>query len=551
MSSYNRCNIIAISSGKGGVGKSTISANLSVSLALSKKEVILIDASFGISNQHAMFGIKSPRLTLNDFISRKKNNLSEVLIDTGINNLKLVSGAGDSLVMANMSTAFKRKLINNIQILDSDYVILDIGPSINFNTIDFFTFADSSIIVTTPEVTAVTNTYSYIRSIIFKNLEHTFRGNEKIIELINIAKDAQNRKQIKTIKDIRNNVEKIDKTVLSIFDRTIIKFQPLLVINMIRNNRDINIGNSIISFVGKNLGIEMRYLGCLTEGEEARDSLEDMKPFVAGFPDSELTANINEIAVRLVEEIGRRAEIKRLDRLKELQKELDKKEYRLEKGLELDIGKKRLKKLELLNEELHQKEYEMMEGVRANIQKEEMRLKGNLEERLKVHEAEKIEAVNSEIQRKKVEMERQIENERKEGVEKVFAEIEREKSIRLLLFQQKMENAEKEVMMDINKRASIEERRRMEFLDAAIAEERRLKIGLLHKEMEKEREKMERDLIKALEVEREKKLMILDEEMDRKKKYMEIELENEKLKLIKQITEDRIYRLRRMETELE
>jgi len=164
-------NIIAVSSGKGGVGKSIISANLAISLALSKRKVVLVDASFGTSNQHAIFGIKSPSLTLNDFVSRNKGSLWEILIDTEIENLKLISSAGDSHILANMPAPLKKNLIKNIQTLNFDYVILDLGPSINFNTIDFFLSADSSIVITTPEITSVTNTYSYIRNIIYKNLE--------------------------------------------------------------------------------------------------------------------------------------------------------------------------------------------------------------------------------------------------------------------------------------------------------------------------------------------------------------------------------------------
>ncbi|MBI3813958.1 MAG: AAA family ATPase [Nitrospinae bacterium] len=582
--------IIAISSGKGGVGKSIISANLSVSLALSKREVILIDASFGISNQHALFGIKSLPVTLSDFISRKKRHLIETAIDTNVENLKIISSAGDSLISANMPSAVKRNLINNIRSLNSDYVILDLGPSINFDTIDFFTSADYSILISTPEITSVTNTFSYIRNIIFRNIGQVFGDNRKIMELIAIARDPLNSEHIKTIKEMRDNIERIDKKALSLFDRTVRKFQPLLILNMVNDESAINIGNDMVSLARKNLGIEMEYFGYLSESEDVRNSLDDMKPFVLSSPHGKSASLIHDIAVRLMDlleeksykldgetalsdavisdmenrlkkieskeietlkirlneyertkrdEIDKMIETERTDRLEAMQGEIDEKREHAERELELQVNEKEVKRLELLDEELRQIENKKRDEINAKIQDEEVIIKKDLEERIKVYENEKRqfelelnnqkEKMLAELKEEKEKIEREI----LEGSAAKKAEMERE-------IEEERKNRFKDIDAEIE-RYEIESR---EVLKARLAEEeknirealeRNLEIELIEKkksfidEMEIEQAKRREDIEEMIGIERSERLKQLELEMNAEKERIMAEF-NERIR---------------------
>lgn len=423
MSQDKKKNIIVISSGKGGVGKSIIGANLAISLALSKRKVILIDASFEIPNQHAIFGIRSPSLNLNDFASRKKNALTEITTDTDIECLKLISNAGGLPATTSMSFAFKNNFIKNIQMLNSDYVILDLGPSMNFNTIDFFTIADCSIIISTPEVTSVTNTYTYLKNIIFKKLENTFSDNDEIMNLLNIAKEPRNSGQIRTMEDIRDSLGQIDKTAHTTLDTIIKDFQPHLILNMVKDTEDINIGNDIVTMVRKNLNLKLEYLGYISDNNDVRNSLEDMKPFIMTSPESKTSILIHNIASKLMD----------------------------------------------LLEERRDRQYEAFELPELKL--------SEMEDKIKTVESKELEKL-----KKKLMEEEQVAREdllRKIGEEKtnkfkdIDEEIKNEKSRRLMSFQKKMENAEKELIIDMKKRLSVEEKKMMDALEQRIIEEER------------------------------------------------------------------------------
>ena len=97
-------NIIAVGGGKGGIGKSVVCTNLAAGMALSGQKVILMDTDFGASNLHALLGIGNPAHGFQDFFNDKINDPKTLLLDTGISNLKFVSGAGDNPGSANIDS---------------------------------------------------------------------------------------------------------------------------------------------------------------------------------------------------------------------------------------------------------------------------------------------------------------------------------------------------------------------------------------------------------------------------------------------------------------
>ena len=595
-------NIIAVSSGKGGVGKSIISANLAISLALSKRKVVLVDASFGTSNQHAIFGIKSPSLTLNDFVSRNKGSLWEILIDTEIENLKLISSAGDSHILANMPAPLKKNLIKNIQTLNFDYVILDLGPSINFNTIDFFLSADSSIVITTPEITSVTNTYSYIRNIIYKNLENTFKENEKIIDLINLAKDPQNNEHIKTIKDLRDNIESFDKTALTAFDMALREFQPLLILNMIKDSADINVGNDMVSLINKNLNVKIDYLGYLEDRDEIRNSIENMKPFVIGFPTGKSATLIHDITIRLMDLLGdgfnkgisditlhdtkiselenrlkaieskeleilkiklsneekltrgdieKRYGSERIGKFEELQRELNEKREILERELKLEIDERKLEGVKHLEDELHQYEESQRGDIKSKLLIEEERFKKELDEKMKIYENEKIELINSENLKNKNESESLFEEEKKRIISDIEKyEIELREELKL-----KISEEEKKIIADIEGRIKIELEEKRENIFDEIELERAKKLEEINNFIKDEREGRLNQFELELTGQKEKKMAEFDnrirEEMERKEKEFSDEVSAKRDEIHKEVEEYRKDRFTNIDSEIE
>src|SRR5512134_3170031 len=119
--------IVSVGGGKGGIGKSLISANLGIELARRGKRVVLVDADLGGANLHTTLGIDLPRRTLSDFIERKVSRIEDVVTPTGLPNLGLVSGAPDHLAAAPPRHAHKLPLLRHVQQMDVDYAVLDLG----------------------------------------------------------------------------------------------------------------------------------------------------------------------------------------------------------------------------------------------------------------------------------------------------------------------------------------------------------------------------------------------------------------------------------------
>ena len=180
----SKVNIIAVGGGKGGIGKSVVCTNLAIGMALSGQKVVLIDTDFGASNLHALLGINNPAHGFQDFFNEDFSNIKSLLIDTGISNLKFVSGAGDNPGSANIDADKVNTVISFIKNLEADTILLDLGPGTNFNVIDFFNISMQSVVLTTPEITSVMKTFSFIRSVLFRRISLAFQGNPEIQKLV-------------------------------------------------------------------------------------------------------------------------------------------------------------------------------------------------------------------------------------------------------------------------------------------------------------------------------------------------------------------------------
>jgi flagellar biosynthesis protein FlhG len=145
----------AIGGGKGGVGKSLITVMLGATLTRWGKKVIIVDVDLGGSNINHLVGIRNPAYTLEDFIHRRTEKIEDVALDTPVENLKVICGAGHILGMANPKSAQKARLFNNLAKLEADIILLDLGAGTSYATLDFFLFASRKLIVLSPETTSI------------------------------------------------------------------------------------------------------------------------------------------------------------------------------------------------------------------------------------------------------------------------------------------------------------------------------------------------------------------------------------------------------------
>ena len=291
----NPINIIAVGGGKGGIGKSVVCTNLAAGMALSGQKVILMDTDFGASNLHALLGISNPGHGFQDFFKDDIIDPGTLLLDTGISNLKFVSGAGDNPGSANIHSDSIGTIISFIKKLEADTILLDLGPGTNYNVIDFFNISTQGVVLTTPEMTSVMKTFSFIRSALFRRISLAFQAYPKIQKMVDHSNPINADMESYTTGLLRSNFKEHFPNYTESLDSIINDFTPGLVVNRVRNRKDLIAGDNLLKLVKKFLEVEIAYLGYIIESDRVRDSIDEMIPFLIKDPQSKPSENLQQI----------------------------------------------------------------------------------------------------------------------------------------------------------------------------------------------------------------------------------------------------------------
>lgn len=172
--------LIAITSGKGGVGKSNTAVNLALFLKRQGKRVVILDADFGLANVQVMFDVV-PKYTMADMMFNGKE-LKDIIIE-GPEGVKFISGGSGIANMSKIGNSEIRKVVNELWMLEemTDVVIIDTGAGIAPSVLEFLAASPEIILVTTPEPTSITDAYALLKAL---RLYPGFKKEEAKISLI-------------------------------------------------------------------------------------------------------------------------------------------------------------------------------------------------------------------------------------------------------------------------------------------------------------------------------------------------------------------------------
>lgn len=162
MSQMRPVQVIAVSGGKGGVGKSNISVNLSIALAELRRRVVLLDADLGLANVDVLLGIRATH-TLADVLAGT-HSLADVLV-SGPAGMKIVPASSGVQRMAELSAAEHAGLINAFNDLSDqvDILVIDTAAGISDTVVSFVRAANEVIIVVCDEPSSITDSYALIK----------------------------------------------------------------------------------------------------------------------------------------------------------------------------------------------------------------------------------------------------------------------------------------------------------------------------------------------------------------------------------------------------
>lgn len=274
--------VIAIGGGKGGVGKSFISANLGVAIAKTGQEVTILDADFGGANLHSLFGITRPEKTVNNFVEGSATSLRDIAIPTSTPGLSIISGTCDVLGSADLDAEARRRLSEELINLDTDCLILDVGAGTSVQTIDLFNAADIRLVVMSPELTSAQNAYGFLKVALYRRLQRALEGaplNDSIHESLggNAFSFGSTMERVETFLSIlaAEGVE-----LETPFRMLLQEFNARIVGNMLSKDADRNVLFALRRLITDFLGLDIDIAASFRSNSRVRTSVNRGVPFI-------------------------------------------------------------------------------------------------------------------------------------------------------------------------------------------------------------------------------------------------------------------------------
>ena len=241
--------VISVTSGKGGVGKSNVVANLAMALAEQDKKVLIVDADLGVGNLDVLLGL-SPQYNLNHVLSGECG-LPEIIVPV-TPNIKLIPAGSGVQEYTSLGQHEKLKLLDELDMLEEsfDVMIIDTEAGISDNVTYFTVAAQEIVVVVSPEPTSITDAYALIKLLATRYSEHHFKV------LVNMARDSED--------------------ALEVFRK-------------------------LANVAGRFLDISLDYLGCVVRDERLVEAVKKQKAVFELFPESDAAGCFSILAKRIME----------------------------------------------------------------------------------------------------------------------------------------------------------------------------------------------------------------------------------------------------------
>lgn len=292
--------IIPVASGKGGVGKSLLSANLAIALSQAGKKVLLADLDLGASNLHLVLGVPSPRAGIGTFLSGASSFEASV-IRTTYPNLSFLPGDSEIPGLTALRAGQKSALTKNMLAYDADYLILDLGAGTHLGILDFFLMSAQGIVVTAPSVTATLNAYLFLKNAVFRLMYSCFKKGSPAWECLERLKNDASSLQRMYIPRILEEVTRVDPESARKFRERAGQFRPRLVMNMIDDPKDADKALKIRRSCREYLNVDLEHLGVIYRDNVQDTALASRLPVIVYKPQSMISQAIFRIADKILQ----------------------------------------------------------------------------------------------------------------------------------------------------------------------------------------------------------------------------------------------------------
>ncbi|MDL2229136.1 P-loop NTPase [Treponema sp. OttesenSCG-928-L16] len=293
--------IIPIASGKGGVGKSLVAANLAVAFAQAGKQTVLADLDLGASNLHLVIGHQAPQAGIGTFLNDTRSDFSKVIAHTDIPNLRFIPGDNEIPGSANLKASQRKALVRRLMALDADILILDLGAGTHQSILDFFLLSGQGIVVSAPTVTATLNAYVFLKNAVFRVMYTSFtKGSGAHSYLEKLRKDGSPLQRL-YIPKMLQEIQRIDTLSYEKFKERMDHFHPRLIMNMIEDPKDADVAMKIRRSCEEYLDLKIEHLGIMYRDSMQDTALSSRLPILLYKPQSILSQAIYRIADKIIQ----------------------------------------------------------------------------------------------------------------------------------------------------------------------------------------------------------------------------------------------------------
>ncbi len=295
--------IVTVGGGRGGIGKSTVAAQLGWAAAQMGRKVLLVDADLAAPSQHLILGAGNPQAGLAALMGRE-NRAALAVVPTRHPNLRLVAGGGRNQLRPEAVTPGARlRLVERLRTLDVDLAIVDVGAGLGYDAVDLLELGDHRIVVATAQPASVHEGFSLLKAVVLRTVRrHLTRARQ-----VGLLEPAVRTPEGEKVSDILRRVHTVDPELAGRVADNLDHFGMFLFANQLQDGAQLGILQAAVKLAFDYLSVPVTLLGWLRAGARLPE-IATMKDPLAGAADDgrlfrQLVSDLTEAAPALTTQV--------------------------------------------------------------------------------------------------------------------------------------------------------------------------------------------------------------------------------------------------------
>ena len=288
----------AVGGGKGGTGKTALTAAIGFQMSRLGRRVVVVDGDFGGANLHTCLGVPAPARSLLDLIRSSAGIAEEYLAPTPYPGLRFIGGRVDEAA-ASLPRGWGARLSTALRALPVDLVIVDLGAGVSLETVEVMNLADLKIIVSVPEPSSVENVASLLRALAIQRVIQRIPSNEVRLRLSDVANGVSGTR-VRSVADLLREIGEVEPGLVSSARAMIEEMSLALVTNQVRDEVDRQFGPQMAAIVRRHFGAAVIYAGFVHSDDAVWRTLRRGKMFMVDASRSRAAEDVRRVTRNLL-----------------------------------------------------------------------------------------------------------------------------------------------------------------------------------------------------------------------------------------------------------